>query len=103
MGKFTYPASGLAFIHDQMSLSGLAMLNLTCVFPGTSTSSLRRMEHLRATTSGMGRSVVIRMGELEVEAASNSKTASLQEEIGRNRDVRAAVVLKAFLRERPTR
>jgi hypothetical protein len=43
------------------------------------------------------------MGELEVEAASNSKTASLQEEIGRNRDVRAAVVLKAFLRERPTR
>jgi hypothetical protein len=45
--------------------------------------------------------VVIRVGDLEVAAASIEDVLRSKEEVGRDKDVRAALVLKAFLRERP--
>ena len=48
----------------------------------------------------VGNSVVIRVGELGVESASIEDVLRSKEEAGRDKDVRGAAVLKAFLRER---
>jgi hypothetical protein len=49
----------------------------------------------------LGNSVVIRVGALKVAAASIEDVLRSKEEVGRDKDVRAAVVLRKFLRERP--
>jgi len=50
----------------------------------------------------IGNSVVVRVGGVEVAAASVEDVLRSKEEVGREKDARAALVLKAFLRERPT-
>ena len=92
---------GLVFAHDQTSLAGMAMLNLTCasgdfdiVFsPAGAPSGYEEL---------VGNSVVIRVGELEVAVVSIEDVLRSKEEVGRDKDVRAALVLRAFLREHPT-
>ncbi len=92
---------GLAFAHDESTLAGMAMLNLTCasgdfdiVFaPAGAPSGYDEL---------VGNSVVIRVGELDVAAVSIEDVLRSKEEVGRDKDVRAALVLRAFLKERPT-
>lgn len=90
---------GLAFAHDQMSLAGMAMLNLTCP------SGDFDVFELAGGPSGydglVRNSVTSGVGELEVTAAGIEDALHSKEEVGRDKDVRAAVVLRAFLRERP--
>jgi hypothetical protein len=92
---------GLVFAHDPASLSGIAMLNLTCaagdfdiVFaPAGAPSGYEEL---------VENSVVLRVGEVEVAAASIEDVLRSKEEVGREKDIRAALVLRAFLRDRPT-
>jgi hypothetical protein len=92
---------GLAFAHDQRSLAGMAMLNLTC--PSGDFDVVFAPAGAPSGYDGLVRnSVIIRVGELEVTAAGVEDVLHSKEEVGRDKDVRAAVVLRAFLRERPT-
>lgn len=92
---------GLAFAHDPTSLSGMAMLNLTCaagdfdiVFvPAGAPSGYDDL---------VENSVVVRVGEIDVAAASIEDVLHSKEEVGREKDSRAALVLRAFLRDRQT-
>lgn len=87
--------------HDQTSLAGVAMLNLTCA-----SGDFDIVFAPAGTPSGcdelIGNSEVIQVGELEVAAASIEDVLRSKEEVGRDKDVRAALVLRAFLSERPT-
>ncbi|HWF14691.1 MAG TPA: hypothetical protein VG244_00780 [Acidimicrobiales bacterium] len=47
-------------------------------------------------------SVVVRVGKVDVAAASIEDVLRSKEEVGREKDARAALVLRAFLRDRPT-
>jgi hypothetical protein len=48
----------------------------------------------------VGNSVAIRVGEREVAVASIEDVLRSKKEVGRDKDVRAAMVLRAFLSER---
>jgi hypothetical protein len=92
---------GLVFTHDPTSLSGMTMLNLTCaagdfdiVFaPAGAPSGYDDL---------VGNSVVVRVGEIDVTAASIEDVLRSKEEVGREKDARAALVLRTFLRDRPS-
>lgn len=91
---------GLPFGHDASSLASMAMLNLTCaagdfdiVFVPAATSA--GFEDL------VGSSVRVRVGGEIVTVAGLEDVLRSKEEVGRDKDVRAALVLRAFLRDRP--
>lgn len=92
---------GLVFAHDPASLSGVSMLNLTCaagdfdiVFaPAGAPSGYDDL---------VENSVVVRVGKVDVAAASIEDVLRSKEEVGREKDARAALVLRTFLRDRPT-
>jgi hypothetical protein len=92
---------GLPFAHDAASLAAMAMLNLTCeagdfdvVFsPAAAPSGFDEL---------VGSSVRIRVGSEDVSVASLEDVLRSKEEVGREKDVRAALVLRAFLRDRPS-
>lgn len=92
---------GLPFGHDAPSLASMAMLNLTCaagdfdiVFAPAATSV--GFEDL------VGSSVRVRVGDEIVVVAGLEDVLRSKEEVGRDKDIRAALVLRAFLRDHPT-
>ena len=89
------------FAHDQTSLAGVAMLNLTCA-SGDFDIVFSPAGAPLGYEELVGNSVVIRVGELEVAVVSIEDVLRSKEEVGRDKDVRAALVLRAFLREHPT-
>ncbi|HEY1832785.1 MAG TPA: hypothetical protein VGG38_21280 [Acidimicrobiales bacterium] len=91
---------GLAFAHDPTSLAGMAMLNLTCA-PGDFDIVFAPAGSPSGYEELIGNSVLIRVGEVEVSAASVEDVLRSKEEVGREKDVRAVLVLRAFLRDRP--
>lgn len=89
---------GLAFDHDPASLAGMSMLNLTC-----SAGDFDIVFAPAAAPTGFDElaesSVRIRVGEEEVSVASLEDVLRSKEEVGRDKDIRAALVLRSFLRE----
>ncbi|MGH8994704.1 MAG: hypothetical protein ACRDYB_01475 [Acidimicrobiales bacterium] len=82
---------GLAFDHDAASLAGMAMLNLTCA-AGTLDIAFRPQRAPTGFDELVGSSVRIRVGQEDVLRS--------MEEVGRDKDIRAALVLREFLRDR---
>lgn len=91
---------GLAFAHDSISLSAMAMLNLTCA-AGDFDIVFAPAGAPLGYDDLVENSVVIRVGEVDVVAASIEDVLRSKEEVGREKDARAAFVLRAFLRDRP--
>ena len=50
----------------------------------------------------VGKAILIRVGDVEASAASLEDVLRSKEEVGRDKDARAAFVLCAFLREQGT-
>jgi hypothetical protein len=90
---------GLPFDHDATSLGATEMLNLTCaagdfdiVFtPAAAPGGFDDM---------VGSSVRARVGREDVALASLEDVLRSKEEVGREKDVRAALVIRAHLRDR---
>jgi hypothetical protein len=90
---------GLAFDHDAASLATMAMLNLTCaagdfdiVFsPAAAPGGFDEL---------VGASVKVRVGNEEVAVASLADVLRSKEEVGRDKDARAALVIRTYLRDR---
>jgi hypothetical protein len=90
---------GLPFAHDATSLSQMAMLNLTCA--AGDFDILFAPSAAPAGYEGLiGDSVRIEVGGERTRAASLEDILRSKEEAGREKDVRAAVVLRRFLRDR---
>ena len=88
---------GLPFDHDASSLGSMAMLNLTCAAGDfdivyTPAAAPAGFEDL------VGSSVRVRVGDEEVAVAGLEDVLRSKEEVGRDKDARAALVIRAFLR-----
>jgi hypothetical protein len=90
---------GLPFDHDAASLAALAMLNLTCA-----AGDFDIVFSPAAAPGGfddlVGSSVRAQVGDEEVAVASLEDVLRSKEEVGREKDVRAALVIRAYLRDR---
>ena len=89
---------GLAFDHDAASLAAMTMLNLTCA-----AGDFDLVFSPAATPTGfdelIGSSVRVQVGDEEVAVASLEDVLRSKEEVGRDKDVRAALVIRTYLRE----
>lgn len=90
---------GLVFDHDSASLAAMTMLNLTCA-----AGDFDIVFSPAGTPTGfdelVGSSVRVRVGREDVSVASLEDVLRSKEEVGRDKDVRAALVIRAFLRDR---
>ena len=88
---------GLAFDHDAASLAGMTMLNLTCA-----AGDFDLVFSPAATPIGfdelIGSSVLVQVGDEEVAVASLEDVLRSKEEVGRDKDIRAALVIRTYLR-----
>ena len=92
---------GLPFAHDAGSLAAMAMLNLTCA-----AGDFDIVFSPAAAPGGfddlIGSSVTAQVGDDEVAVASLEDVLRSKEEVGREKDVRAALVIRTYLRDRQT-
>ena len=92
---------GLPFDHDAASLAAMAMLNLTCA-----AGDFDIVFSPAAAPGGfddlIGSSVTAQVGDDEVAVASLEDVLRSKEEVGREKDVRAALVIRTYLRDRQT-
>jgi hypothetical protein len=90
---------GLVFAHDAASLAAMSMLNLTC-----RAGDFDIVFSPAAAPGGyddlIASSVTVRVGGVEVAAASLEDVLRSKEEVGREKDARAALVIRAYLRDR---
>ncbi len=88
---------GLPFDHDAASLAAMAMLNLTCT-----AGDFDLVFSPAASPGGFDElvesSVQIRVGEEVVAVASLEDILRSKEEVGREKDVRAAVAIRTHMR-----
>jgi len=92
---------GLVFSHDAESLGGKQMLNLTCAAGDFD------LVFTPAAPSGyddlVGRSVAIRIGNENAQAASLEDVIRSKTAAGREKNIRTLPVLRQFLRDHPNR
>lgn len=90
---------GIPFDHDATSLAAMEMLNLTCA-----AGDFDIVFAPAAAPGGFddlaGSSVRARVGDEEVALASLEDVLRSKEEVGREKDVRAALVIRSHLKDR---
>ena len=89
---------GLAFDHDATSLATMATLNLTCA-----AGDFDIVFSPAATPGGfdelVSASVKVKVGSEDVAVASLEDVLRSKEVVGREKDARAALVIRTYLRD----